>query len=460
MNALLIGTMITLALAGCAQAAEVPAGFALIRGGSFVMGSPDTEAWREKDEVQHQVSVSDFYMAKCELTQGEYEKTMTQNPSAFHGVRLPVENISWLEAVEYCNRRSQAEGLKAVYKVEGQNVSWDRAADGYRLPTEAEWEYACRSGTKTPFNTETSISPEESNYYGHYPYMIEANYFNQEKLSTQPGRYRETTVAVGSFKPNKWGLYDMHGNVEEWCWDYYGPYAAENRDPAGPAKGSLRINRGGGWNDFAKHMRSAYRSSALQESRSRSLGFRLARNVVSGNGVFASSAAFDANRSASAGRVLIAYFSWGGTTRGIAEQIQRQTGADLFEIQCSQLYSTSYEKVLDQAQHDQFIQARPKLRTHVKDIARYDTVLLGYPNWWASIPMPIASFLEEYNLAGKRIVPFCSNGGGRFGQSLSAIAKLAPRSVLAEGLTVHYSGGPNLSDEIVVWLKRNGVKRK
>jgi hypothetical protein len=178
-------------------------------------------------------------------------------------------------------------------------------------------------------------------------YEIENNYFSQGNLETKPGQYRETTIAVGSFSPNRWGLYDMHGNVGEWCWDYYGAYStASQTDPTGPTSGSLRVNRGGGWNDFAKHLRSAYRSSTPANNSSFNLGLRL---------------------------VL-------GTTA-----------------------------------------------------------------------------LEAYDLAGKTILPFCSNGGGRFGQSLTAIAKLVPDATLTGGLSVHYSGGPGLPDEISAWLSQNGI---
>lgn len=164
---------------------DIPDGFVLIKGGKFQMGSPDSEAWRGDDETQHLVTVSDFYMSQYELTQKEYQEVMGSNPGTFFGENLPVENISWFDALAYCNARSKKEGLKPVYTVDGQNVSWDRSADGYRLPTEAEWEYACRAGTTTPFNTETSISAEEANYYGHYPYMIEDTYFSQGNLDTK-----------------------------------------------------------------------------------------------------------------------------------------------------------------------------------------------------------------------------------------------------------------------------------
>jgi flavodoxin len=158
------------------------------------------------------------------------------------------------------------------------------------------------------------------------------------------------------------------------------------------------------------------------------------------------------------GKVLIAYFSWGGNTRGIASEIEKQTGFDLFEITLVHPYSTDYNTVLMEAQEDQHNQARPAIAEHVGHMDEYDTVLLGYPNWWASIPMPIASFLEEYDFSGKQIIPFCSHGGGRFGQSLTAIAKLAPDAAIGTGLSVHYSGGASLSDDVAAWLETNGLK--
>lgn len=433
-----------------------PENFVLISGGIFEMGSPDTEAWRSEDETQHIVTVSDFYMSMYEVTQAEYTEVIGSNPSSFSGDMLPVETVSWLDAIRYCNARSELEGLQPAYSIEGQTVTWNRSADGYRLPTEAEWEYACRAGTTTPFHTENSISAEEANYYGHYPYEIENNYFSQSNLDTKPGEYRQTTVDVSSFSPNGWGLYNMHGNVGEWVWDYYGAYSAEEQNnPTGPETGTLRIYRGGGWNDFAKNMRSAYRAAMAEDKSSFNIGIRLVRNAVSGPDSVVSTG--KENTESIGERVLIAYFSWGGNTEGIAEEIQSQTGADLFEITLVNPYSTDYNTVLDEAQRDQNEQARPELATHVENMEEYDTILLGYPNWWASIPMPIASFLEEYDFSGKTIIPFCSHGGGRFGQSLTAIAKLTPDADMGEALSIHYSGGSSLPEDIAEWLETNGI---
>ncbi len=437
---------------------QVPENFVLIKGGSFQMGSHDSEAWRSADETQHSVTVSDFYMSKYELTQKEYEEITGDNPSNFKGDNLPLENISWLDAVAYCNARSEKDGLTPVYTIDGQNVSWDRSANGYRLPTEAEWEYACRAGTATPFYMENSPSAEDANYYGHYPYEIEDNYFSQGNLEIKPGEYRQTTVPVDSFSENPYGLYNMHGNVSEWVWDYYGEYPTdEQTDPAGPTSGTLRVYRGGGWNDFAKNMRSAYRATLEQNKGSFNLGIRLVLNAAPGAGSVPSTGA-QHNSNSESGKILIAYFSWGGNTKGVAEEIQRQTGADLFEITLVNPYSSDYNTVLDEAQRDQNAQARPELAGHVDNMDEYDTVMIGYPNWWASIPMPIASFLEEYDFSGKTIIPFCSHGGGRFGQSLTAIAKLAPNAAMGESLSIHYSGGSELSSDVTDWLEKNNIE--
>lgn len=155
-------------------------------------------------------------------------------------------------------------------------------------------------------------------------------------------------------------------------------------------------------------------------------------------------------------RTLVAFYSWSGTTRGIAEEIARLTGADVFEIQLVKPYSDDYNTVLKEAQRDQRAAARPEIKNRVADMGKYDTILLGYPNWWASIPMPIATFLESYDFSGKVISPFCSNGGGRLGQSVSAITKLVPGATVQNPLSIHYSGGATLGSDLAAWLKKNG----
>ena len=245
----------------------------LVAGGSFIMGSPEKEISRGKDEVQRKVVVKSFYIAPYEVTQQEYREVMPAAPSRFTGDSLPVENVTWFEAILYCNERSKKEGLVPVYTIDNSGsfskVSWNKSANGYRLPTEAEWEYACRAGTPTPFHTGENISVAQANYYGTYPYN-----------NAPSGEYRQTTLPVGSFPPNANGLYDMHGNVWEWCWDWYDAYTpADLNNPAGSDAGTFRINRGGGWNDFGRHLRSAYRAAHNPSNRTFNIGFRVARNA-------------------------------------------------------------------------------------------------------------------------------------------------------------------------------------
>jgi formylglycine-generating enzyme required for sulfatase activity len=241
-----------------------------INGGTFTMGSFASEVGRAADREgpQHRVTVSSFYMGKYPVTQKEYQEVMGTNPSNFKGDNLPVETVSWYDAVNYCNRLSQREGLTPAYTINGTNVTWNSNANGYRLPTEAEWEYACRAGTTTPFSTGNNITTSQANYNGNYPYDNNAK-----------GTYREKTTAVGSFSQNPWGLYDMHGNVYEWCWDWYDAYKPDAQtDPRGASSGSGRVIRGGGWFSNAPLLRSAYRGSNTPSSRYNNIGFRLVRN--------------------------------------------------------------------------------------------------------------------------------------------------------------------------------------
>ncbi|GBU26785.1 hypothetical protein R84B8_00298 [Treponema sp. R8-4-B8] len=252
------------------QPTPVPSDMVRIQGGTFTMGSPANEPDRFRGEgPQHQVTVSGFNMGKYEVTQKEYQEVMGANPSYFKGDNLPVENVNWSDAVEYCNRRSLKEGLTPAYTINGDNVTWNRGANGYRLPTEAEWEYACRAGTTTPFSTGNNITTRQANYNGKYPYNNNAK-----------GESRGKTTAVGIFSPNALGLYDMHGNVNEWCWDWFGDYTNETQtDPAGAVSGTARVMRGGCFYDGAMSVRSARREYGLQSdpSRTNGIGFRLVR---------------------------------------------------------------------------------------------------------------------------------------------------------------------------------------
>jgi formylglycine-generating enzyme required for sulfatase activity len=192
---------------------------------------------------------------------------MGTNPSNFKGDNLPVEQVSWYDAVEYCNKRSQREGLTPAYERNGSYVTWNRNANGYRLPTEAEWEYACRAGTGTPFSTGNNITTTQANYNGNNPYNNNAK-----------GEYWQKTTPVGSFAPNAYGLYDMHGNVWEWCCDWYGSYSSgAQTDPVGAVSGGYRVVRGGSWDSDGQNLRSAYRDSDDPGRRYGIIGFRIIR---------------------------------------------------------------------------------------------------------------------------------------------------------------------------------------
>ncbi len=208
---------------------------------------------------------------------------MGVNSSHFHGAELPVEQVTWYDAIAYCNKLSESRGLMPVYEVKGTTIKWNHAADGYRLLTEAEWEYAARAGTSTVFSAGDYITADDANFEGTYPYLIEANYVHHTNPNVVPSLNRGTTIAVDSLAPNALGLYQMEGNVSEWCFDYYGPYQA-GTDPVGPTSGSLRVNRGGSWNDFAKHVRLAYRSVTTPDTVEQNLGLRLACNAQLGTG--------------------------------------------------------------------------------------------------------------------------------------------------------------------------------
>lgn len=232
-----------------------------ISGGTFTMGSPIGERGRRSDEVQYQVTLNTFFISKCEVMQDEYQRVMGKNPSHFNGNNLPVTTVSWYDAIEYCNKRSEQEGLSPAYTINGENVTWNRNANGYRLPTEAEWEYACRAGTTAAYN-------------------------NGDYISSNTGWYAVGGIfAVGQKTANAWGLYDMHGNVAEWCWDWYGDYpSGVQNDPIGTSTGTARVMRGGSWSnssfgsDYGTEIRSAYRDKGDPSRKGSDIGFRVVRN--------------------------------------------------------------------------------------------------------------------------------------------------------------------------------------
>lgn len=204
-------------------------------------------------------------------------------------------------------------------------------------------------------------------------------------------------------------------------------------------------------------MRSSYRGSQTPNQAMNNTGFRIARNVEENNQNGIVSGTNKNNSTDNNGKMLIAYFSWSGNSKNAAEMIQEKTGADLVELELVHPYSSNYNQVLDEAQRDLNRNARPELKTKVENMDEYSTVMIGYPNWWATIPMPIATFLESYDFSGKTIIPFCSHGGGEFGQSLTDISKLAPNSKIGEGLSIHYSGGSSLSSDIDKWIEKNNI---
>ena len=244
---------------------------ALIPAGKFTMGSPDSEANRSDDEgPQREVTISKpFCMGVFEVTQEQYQQVMGAIPSDFKAAANPVECVSWGDAMEFCRKLSEKTGKRVT------------------LPTEAQWEYACRAGTTTAYNTGDELKPRQAN----------ADF----SASASPGTWEKAvdwvrklfrikakttgaeTLPVGSFPPNGFGLYDMHGNVWEWCSDWYAEdyYAnANNIDPTGPASGGLRVLRGGSWHHYPSLCRCAFRVRVGPVYRDGDVGFRVV--VVSG----------------------------------------------------------------------------------------------------------------------------------------------------------------------------------
>jgi formylglycine-generating enzyme required for sulfatase activity len=247
-----ISLLLLLLFVGCKPAAKEPPPpptitsgsgieMVLVPAGSFLMGS---DKGRSDEKPQHTVSINTFFMDKYEVTQDHYIKVVGTNPSKFGGKDwkvYPVDRISWRQAAASCNDRSRMEGFDSCYDEETWQCDYD--ANGYRMPTEAEWEYACRAGTT-------------SEYYCAKDQLADVAWFK--------GNSREQSHPVGQKKPNKWGLYDMAGNVYEWCNDYYDPnyYRQSPSDnPKGPPEQDLRVLRGGCWVTSEDTCRAAARFS-------------------------------------------------------------------------------------------------------------------------------------------------------------------------------------------------------
>ncbi|MDB6064030.1 MAG: hypothetical protein JWR26_238 [Pedosphaera sp.] len=253
---------------------SVPTNMNWISSGFFLMGSPTNEAQRGPgSETQHLVALSKgFYMSRFLVTQGNYLSLMSTNPSYFTpangfttDLSRPVEQVSWSDAVTYCVV------LTAQERAAGRIfTNWV-----YRLPTEAEWEYACRAGTTTTFYNGNDLRSGMANFDGLYEYTGGVG-----TVFNGSGVYLNRTVAVGGYQPNAWGLYDMAGNVWEWCQDWYGTFSTLGVvDPAGPVSGTARVFRGGSLNAIAKSCRSANRDFYDPSSSFNTLGFRVVLSV-------------------------------------------------------------------------------------------------------------------------------------------------------------------------------------
>jgi formylglycine-generating enzyme required for sulfatase activity len=232
---------------------------ALVEGGAFLMGSREIPS---DEEPVRSVTVDSFYIGKFEVTQAEWKAVMGNNPSLFRGDNLPVEYVDWFAAVEFCNKKSKIDGLTPCYSGTGGDIACDFGADGYRLPTEAEWEYAGRGG----------LGSRHYNYCGGDDPGEVAWYEVNSQFKTQ---------AAGRKKPNELGIYDMSGNVGEWCWDRYDKdyyKAGPPENPSGPAMGNRRTYRGGGACDPRMLLRCARRFSRPPAFKNYDLGFRIVKN--------------------------------------------------------------------------------------------------------------------------------------------------------------------------------------
>jgi formylglycine-generating enzyme required for sulfatase activity len=238
--------------------------FVLVKGGTFKMGNTFEEDAFEDEFPVHPVTLSDFYIGTYEVTQAEWEAVMGSNPSTFKSPNKPVESISWYDAVNFCNKLSQKDGLKPCYTIGKNNrVTCDWTADGYRLPTEAEWEFAARGGNDS-----------KGYMYAGSNSLSDVAYFKDNSLGM--------SQSVGQRKPNELGIYDMSGNVWEWCWDWYSNSygtADSQTNPHGIDFAVEKCRRGGGWAQAAKSARSSNRLGTPPDLKFNYVGIRLVRKA-------------------------------------------------------------------------------------------------------------------------------------------------------------------------------------
>lgn len=268
LSQIIIGILITFSVSSNLFATDKFKNMVFVKGGSFIIGnSKDDEenySYRMfRDKPAHKVTVNDFYISKYEVTQEEFELVMGKNPSRFEGSKRPVEQVSWFDSITFCNLLSTKAGLTPCYKIVDSTVTCNFSANGYRLLTEAEWEYAARGG---------HLSKVDYLYAG-------SN--NADEVAWNSNNSGGETHDVGKLKPNELGLYDMSGNVSEWCWDWFAVYQAEAIEfPSGPANGKERVERGGNWRFNEIICSNTRRHFVPPFNKYHRLGFRVGKNKL------------------------------------------------------------------------------------------------------------------------------------------------------------------------------------